>query len=141
MCLATFLHFPYRRQKLMEALEGSPTFPLSITIFPQIGCPGFTKPEYVQADLATFFPEESIWTHPRYLLVLCTSHSYIIILYVLSRIVSKNIAERRGEKPPINIPSKFAVHCCCCLVACQELTQYDVYIENLLLGDWLFLLR
>ena len=56
----------------MEALEGSPTFPLSITIFPQIGCPGFTKPEYV----ADFFPDESIWSNPRYLLVLCTSHSY-----------------------------------------------------------------
>lgn len=81
-----------RREQLMEALRDTSTFPLSITVFPQMGCPGFTQPEHVpdtinSASQSLFFPDEVIWwSHPRY------------------KTLTRNIRERRGEKPPINVP-------------------------------------
>lgn len=56
----------------MEVLKDTLTFPLSITAFPRIGCPGFTLPEYPptttgSASESLFFPDEAIWSsHPRY---------------------------------------------------------------------------
>jgi len=61
-----------RREQLQEALKGTSTSPVSLTVFPRIGCLGFTQPEHApnttdSASKSLFFPDEAIWrSHPRY---------------------------------------------------------------------------
>ena len=68
-----------RREQLQEALKDTSTSPISITVFPRIGCPGFTLPEHTpnttdSASNSLFFPDEAIWrSHPRYRLGLCVA--------------------------------------------------------------------
>ena len=65
------IHF-VRREQLYEVLKGTDVFPLSITVFPRLGCPGFTQPEYIpntaeSASRSLFYPDEAIWSgHPRF---------------------------------------------------------------------------
>lgn len=81
-----------RRQQLTEVLKGTNTFPLSITVFPRLGCPSFTEPQFEprpdsSASRSLFYPDEAVWTgHPRYITL------------------TRNIRERRGEKVTINVP-------------------------------------
>ena len=64
--------FISRREQLYEVLKGTDVFPLSITVFPRLGCPGFTQPEYIpntaeSASRSLFYPDEAIWSgHPRF---------------------------------------------------------------------------
>jgi glutamate--cysteine ligase catalytic subunit len=81
-----------RRHQLEEMLKGSGTIPLSMTVFPRLGCPNFTDPTHQPtptsgASHSLFFPDEAIWTgHPRY------------------STLTRNIRERRGSKVAMNIP-------------------------------------
>ena len=62
-----------RREQLNEVLKGTDVFPLSITVFPRLGCPGFTQPEYIpnvaeSASKSLFYPDEAVWSgHPRFM--------------------------------------------------------------------------
>ncbi|MEQ2230016.1 hypothetical protein ILYODFUR_024932 [Ilyodon furcidens] len=64
----------------------------TITSFPRLGCPGFTKPECRPTPVekgvskSLFFPDEAINKHPRF------------------STLTRNIRHRRGEKVVINVP-------------------------------------
>ncbi|CAL8359921.1 unnamed protein product [Boreogadus saida] len=80
-----------RRREASAALKPNETL-CTVTAFPRLGCPGFTKPEYrptpVEAGVSRslFFPDEAINTHPRF------------------STLTRNIRHRRGEKVVINVP-------------------------------------
>ena len=65
----------FRHQQLLDVLKGTPTIPLGITVFPRLGCPGFTEPQHEPhpqggASRSLFFPNDVVWRgHPRYMLV------------------------------------------------------------------------
>uniref|UniRef100_A0A8C4FS22 Glutamate--cysteine ligase n=1 Tax=Denticeps clupeoides TaxID=299321 RepID=A0A8C4FS22_9TELE len=64
----------------------------TITSFPRLGCPGFTRPEFKPTPVekgvskSLFFPDEAINRHPRF------------------STLTRNIRHRRGEKVVINVP-------------------------------------
>uniref|UniRef100_A0A674MJ83 Glutamate--cysteine ligase n=1 Tax=Takifugu rubripes TaxID=31033 RepID=A0A674MJ83_TAKRU len=80
-----------RRREASSLLDHNQTL-CTITSFPRLGCPGFTKPEYrpspVESRVAKslFFPDEAINKHPRF------------------SNITRNIRHRRGEKVVINVP-------------------------------------
>uniref|UniRef100_A0AAX7VGC3 Glutamate--cysteine ligase n=1 Tax=Astatotilapia calliptera TaxID=8154 RepID=A0AAX7VGC3_ASTCA len=84
-----------RRREASSVLNPRETL-CTVTAFPRLGCPGFTKPEYRPTPVETgvskslFFPDEAINRHPRF------------------STLTRNIRHRRGEKVVINVPSK---HC------------------------------
>uniref|UniRef100_A0A8C4A5E4 Glutamate--cysteine ligase n=1 Tax=Denticeps clupeoides TaxID=299321 RepID=A0A8C4A5E4_9TELE len=63
----------------------------TITSFPRLGCPGFTRPEFKPTPVekgvskSLFFPDEAINRHPRF------------------STLTRNIRHRRGEKVVINV--------------------------------------
>uniref|UniRef100_A0A1X7UMB8 Glutamate--cysteine ligase n=1 Tax=Amphimedon queenslandica TaxID=400682 RepID=A0A1X7UMB8_AMPQE len=80
-----------RREMLYEALKGTSVFPLTLTAFPRMGCPGFTEPEFLPQPATSksrslFYPDEAVSSHPRFITL------------------TRNVRERRGEKPAINMP-------------------------------------
>uniref|UniRef100_A0A8D0BXT7 Glutamate--cysteine ligase n=1 Tax=Salvator merianae TaxID=96440 RepID=A0A8D0BXT7_SALMN len=80
-----------RRQEAASVLKQDEAV-CTVTSFPRLGCPGFTKPEYVPTPVETgaskslFFPDEAINKHPRF------------------STLTRNIRHRRGEKVVINVP-------------------------------------
>uniref|UniRef100_A0A671YNC8 Glutamate--cysteine ligase n=1 Tax=Sparus aurata TaxID=8175 RepID=A0A671YNC8_SPAAU len=80
-----------RRREASSVLNQNETL-CTITSFPMLGCPGFTKPEYRPTPVekgvskSLFFPDEAINTHPRF------------------STLTRNIRHRRGEKVVINVP-------------------------------------
>ncbi|XP_056617348.1 glutamate--cysteine ligase catalytic subunit isoform X1 [Triplophysa dalaica] len=80
-----------RRREASSVLNKDETL-LTITSFPRLGCPGFTKPEYKPTPVekgvskSLFFPDEAINSHPRF------------------STLTRNIRHRRGEKVVINVP-------------------------------------
>uniref|UniRef100_A0A671YMG5 Glutamate--cysteine ligase n=1 Tax=Sparus aurata TaxID=8175 RepID=A0A671YMG5_SPAAU len=78
-----------RRREASSVLNQNETL-CTITSFPMLGCPGFTKPEYRPTPVekgvskSLFFPDEAINTHPRF------------------STLTRNIRHRRGEKVVIN---------------------------------------
>ncbi|XP_057198518.1 glutamate--cysteine ligase catalytic subunit isoform X2 [Triplophysa rosa] len=79
-----------RRREASSVLNKDETL-LTITSFPRLGCPGFTKPEYKPTPVekgvskSLFFPDEAINSHPRF------------------STLTRNIRHRRGEKVVINV--------------------------------------
>uniref|UniRef100_A0A8C5FG26 Glutamate--cysteine ligase n=1 Tax=Gadus morhua TaxID=8049 RepID=A0A8C5FG26_GADMO len=86
-----------RRREASAALKPNETL-CTVTAFPRLGCPGFTKPEYrptpVEAGVSRslFFPDEAINTHPRF------------------STLTRNIRHRRGEKVVINCCTLTRLH-------------------------------
>uniref|UniRef100_A0AAX7VHJ1 Glutamate--cysteine ligase n=1 Tax=Astatotilapia calliptera TaxID=8154 RepID=A0AAX7VHJ1_ASTCA len=80
-----------RRREASSVLNPRETL-CTVTAFPRLGCPGFTKPEYRPTPVETgvskslFFPDEAINRHPRF------------------STLTRNIRHRRGEKVVINVP-------------------------------------
>uniref|UniRef100_A0A4W6DZP0 Glutamate--cysteine ligase n=1 Tax=Lates calcarifer TaxID=8187 RepID=A0A4W6DZP0_LATCA len=80
-----------RRREASSVLNQNETL-CTITSFPRLGCPGFTKPEHRPtpvekgASKSLFFPDEAINRHPRF------------------SALTRNIRHRRGEKVAINVP-------------------------------------
>ncbi|KAF6731493.1 Glutamate--cysteine ligase catalytic subunit [Oryzias melastigma] len=80
-----------RRQEASSVLDQGETL-CTITSFPRLGCPGFTKPEHRPTPVeqgvskSLFFPDEAINRHPRF------------------SNLTRNIRHRRGEKVEINVP-------------------------------------
>ncbi|XP_023122856.1 glutamate--cysteine ligase catalytic subunit [Amphiprion ocellaris] len=80
-----------RRREASSVLNQNETL-CTITSFPRLGCPGFTKPEYRPTPVekgvskSLFFPDEAINRHPRF------------------STLTRNIRHRRGEKVAINVP-------------------------------------
>lgn len=80
-----------RRREASSVLNQNETL-CTITSFPRLGCPGFTKPEYRPTPVekgvskSLFFPDEAINRHPRF------------------STLTRNIRHRRGEKVVINVP-------------------------------------
>ncbi|KAI5611561.1 glutamate--cysteine ligase catalytic subunit, partial [Silurus asotus] len=80
-----------RRREGCSVLNKDETL-CTITSFPRLGCPGFTKPEQKPtpvekgASKSLFFPDEAINRHPRF------------------STLTRNIRHRRGEKVAINVP-------------------------------------
>uniref|UniRef100_A0A672HLV3 Glutamate--cysteine ligase n=1 Tax=Salarias fasciatus TaxID=181472 RepID=A0A672HLV3_SALFA len=83
-----------RRREASSVLNKNETL-CTITSFPRLGCPGFTRPEHRPTPVekgvskSLFFPDEAINQHPRF------------------STLTRNIRHRRGEKVCINVPSKF----------------------------------
>uniref|UniRef100_A0A7N6BDH2 Glutamate--cysteine ligase n=1 Tax=Anabas testudineus TaxID=64144 RepID=A0A7N6BDH2_ANATE len=83
-----------RRREASSVLNANETL-CTITSFPRLGCPGFTKPEYRPTPVekgvskSLFFPDEAINGHPRF------------------STLTRNIRHRRGEKVVINVPTSF----------------------------------
>uniref|UniRef100_A0A7N9AWV7 Glutamate--cysteine ligase n=1 Tax=Mastacembelus armatus TaxID=205130 RepID=A0A7N9AWV7_9TELE len=81
-----------RRREASSVLNQNETL-CTITSFPRLGCPGFTKPEHrptpveIGVSKSLFFPDEAINRHPRF------------------STLTKNIRHRRGEKVVINVPN------------------------------------
>uniref|UniRef100_A0A4W6DX79 Glutamate--cysteine ligase n=1 Tax=Lates calcarifer TaxID=8187 RepID=A0A4W6DX79_LATCA len=81
-----------RRREASSVLNQNETL-CTITSFPRLGCPGFTKPEHRPtpvekgASKSLFFPDEAINRHPRF------------------SALTRNIRHRRGEKVAINVPN------------------------------------
>uniref|UniRef100_A0A7N8WI91 Glutamate--cysteine ligase n=1 Tax=Mastacembelus armatus TaxID=205130 RepID=A0A7N8WI91_9TELE len=79
-----------RRREASSVLNQNETL-CTITSFPRLGCPGFTKPEHrptpveIGVSKSLFFPDEAINRHPRF------------------STLTKNIRHRRGEKVVINV--------------------------------------
>uniref|UniRef100_A0A7N6ACA3 Glutamate--cysteine ligase n=1 Tax=Anabas testudineus TaxID=64144 RepID=A0A7N6ACA3_ANATE len=86
-----------RRREASSVLNANETL-CTITSFPRLGCPGFTKPEYRPTPVekgvskSLFFPDEAINGHPRF------------------STLTRNIRHRRGEKVVINVPIFKDVH-------------------------------
>uniref|UniRef100_A0AAR2KR17 Glutamate--cysteine ligase n=1 Tax=Pygocentrus nattereri TaxID=42514 RepID=A0AAR2KR17_PYGNA len=80
-----------RRREASSVLNENETL-CTITSFPRLGCPGFTKPEFKPTPVekgvskSLFFPDEAINRHPRF------------------STLTRNIRHRRGEKVAINVP-------------------------------------
>uniref|UniRef100_A0A3P9B826 Glutamate--cysteine ligase n=1 Tax=Maylandia zebra TaxID=106582 RepID=A0A3P9B826_9CICH len=80
-----------RRREASSVLNPRETL-CTVTAFPRLGCPGFTKPEYRPTPVETgvskslFFPDEAINRHPRF------------------STLTRNIRHRREEKVVINVP-------------------------------------
>uniref|UniRef100_A0A8C3ABZ7 Glutamate--cysteine ligase n=1 Tax=Cyclopterus lumpus TaxID=8103 RepID=A0A8C3ABZ7_CYCLU len=80
-----------RRREASSVLNQNETL-CTITSFPRLGCPGFTKPEHRPTPVekgvskSLFFPDEAINRHPRF------------------STLTRNIRHRRGEKVVINVP-------------------------------------
>ncbi|XP_028324948.1 glutamate--cysteine ligase catalytic subunit isoform X2 [Gouania willdenowi] len=80
-----------RRREASAVLSRNETL-CTITAFPRLGCPGFTKPEFPPTPVekgvskSLFFPDEAINRHPRF------------------STLTRNIRHRRGEKVVINVP-------------------------------------
>uniref|UniRef100_A0A3P9IW66 Glutamate--cysteine ligase n=1 Tax=Oryzias latipes TaxID=8090 RepID=A0A3P9IW66_ORYLA len=80
-----------RRKEASSVLDQGETL-CTITSFPRLGCPGFTKPEHRPTPVeqgvskSLFFPDEAINRHPRF------------------SNLTRNIRHRRGEKVIINVP-------------------------------------
>uniref|UniRef100_A0A665X8M7 Glutamate--cysteine ligase n=1 Tax=Echeneis naucrates TaxID=173247 RepID=A0A665X8M7_ECHNA len=80
-----------RRQEASSVLNPNETL-CTITSFPRLGCPGFTKPECTPTPVekgmskSLFVPDEVINRHPRF------------------SNLTRNIRHRRGEKVVINVP-------------------------------------
>uniref|UniRef100_A0A3P9AF18 Glutamate--cysteine ligase n=1 Tax=Esox lucius TaxID=8010 RepID=A0A3P9AF18_ESOLU len=80
-----------RRREASSVLNENETL-ATITSFPRLGCPGFTRPEYNPTPVekgvskSLFFPDEAINRHPRF------------------STLTRNIRHRRGEKVVINVP-------------------------------------
>ncbi|XP_041360661.1 glutamate--cysteine ligase catalytic subunit-like isoform X2 [Gigantopelta aegis] len=80
-----------RREEIQKTL-GPDEVPLSLTVFPRLGCGYFTDPPHDTnpssgASRSLFFPDEAINSgHPRF------------------KTLTRNIRERRGSKVAINIP-------------------------------------
>uniref|UniRef100_A0A8C3G720 Glutamate--cysteine ligase n=1 Tax=Cyclopterus lumpus TaxID=8103 RepID=A0A8C3G720_CYCLU len=78
-----------RRREASSVLNQNETL-CTITSFPRLGCPGFTKPEHRPTPVekgvskSLFFPDEAINRHPRF------------------STLTRNIRHRRGEKVVIN---------------------------------------
>uniref|UniRef100_A0A665X9M0 Glutamate--cysteine ligase n=1 Tax=Echeneis naucrates TaxID=173247 RepID=A0A665X9M0_ECHNA len=85
-----------RRQEASSVLNPNETL-CTITSFPRLGCPGFTKPECTPTPVekgmskSLFVPDEVINRHPRF------------------SNLTRNIRHRRGEKVVINVPTSFIV--------------------------------
>uniref|UniRef100_A0A8C5HGL7 Glutamate--cysteine ligase n=1 Tax=Gouania willdenowi TaxID=441366 RepID=A0A8C5HGL7_GOUWI len=83
-----------RRREASAVLSRNETL-CTITAFPRLGCPGFTKPEFPPTPVekgvskSLFFPDEAINRHPRF------------------STLTRNIRHRRGEKVVINVPSEY----------------------------------
>uniref|UniRef100_A0A8C4IBV8 Glutamate--cysteine ligase n=1 Tax=Dicentrarchus labrax TaxID=13489 RepID=A0A8C4IBV8_DICLA len=83
-----------RRREASSVLNPNETL-CTITSFPRLGCPGFTKPEHRPTPVekgvskSLFFPDEAINRHPRF------------------STLTRNIRHRRGEKVAINVPTSF----------------------------------
>uniref|UniRef100_A0AAR2IUS7 Glutamate--cysteine ligase n=1 Tax=Pygocentrus nattereri TaxID=42514 RepID=A0AAR2IUS7_PYGNA len=79
-----------RRREASSVLNENETL-CTITSFPRLGCPGFTKPEFKPTPVekgvskSLFFPDEAINRHPRF------------------STLTRNIRHRRGEKVAINV--------------------------------------
>uniref|UniRef100_A0A8B9JT67 Glutamate--cysteine ligase n=1 Tax=Astyanax mexicanus TaxID=7994 RepID=A0A8B9JT67_ASTMX len=79
-----------RRREASTVLTENETL-CTITSFPRLGCPGFTKPECKPTPIekgvskSLFFPDEAINRHPRF------------------STLTRNIRHRRGEKVVINV--------------------------------------
>ncbi|KAM9477478.1 glutamate--cysteine ligase catalytic subunit-like [Clarias gariepinus] len=80
-----------RRKEASSVLNKDETL-CTITSFPRLGCPGFTKPEYRPAPVekgvsrSLFFPDQAINKHPRF------------------STITRNVFHRRGERVVINVP-------------------------------------
>lgn len=82
----------YRRQEVSELLPPG-EFVMSLTSFPRLGTPNFTYPPHEctpddesSAARSFYFPDDAIFPgHPRF------------------KTLTRNIRERRGEKPDINL--------------------------------------
>uniref|UniRef100_A0A673B3A4 Glutamate--cysteine ligase n=1 Tax=Sphaeramia orbicularis TaxID=375764 RepID=A0A673B3A4_9TELE len=80
-----------RRREASSVLNHNETL-CTITSFPRLGCPGFTKPECRPTPVekgvskSLFFPDEAINRHPRF------------------STLTRNVRHRRGEKVVINVP-------------------------------------
>lgn len=79
-----------RRDEIQQMLESDEKI-LTLTAFPRTGCPNFTFPEtFITPDKgyarSIFFPDEAIFGHPK------------------MRTFTRNVRERRGCKPVINVP-------------------------------------
>uniref|UniRef100_A0A3P8VTN5 Glutamate--cysteine ligase n=1 Tax=Cynoglossus semilaevis TaxID=244447 RepID=A0A3P8VTN5_CYNSE len=80
-----------RRREASSVLRQNESI-CTITSFPRLGCPGFTKPEHRPSPVekgvskSLFFPDEAINRHPRF------------------STLTRNIRHRRGEKVVINVP-------------------------------------
>ncbi|KAH3844898.1 hypothetical protein DPMN_087164, partial [Dreissena polymorpha] len=80
-----------RRTEIKKCLAED-EFPLALTCFPRLGCPGFSSPDTTPtpeagASRSLFFADEVIFQgHPRF------------------RTLTRNIRQRRGKKVAINIP-------------------------------------
>ncbi|XP_072029368.1 glutamate--cysteine ligase catalytic subunit-like [Amphiura filiformis] len=98
-CLHAYLNtiesnMKLRRQEVCKLLDESKgEIPLSLTVFPRLGCPQFSTPAYepnptdAGVSKSLFFPDEAIMdAHPRF------------------RTLTRNIRKRRGEKVVINVP-------------------------------------
>lgn len=82
-----------RREEVMKLLsDDNEAFAMTLSSFPRMGCEDFTIPPYRPDPIngvsrSLFFPDEAIYpAHPRF------------------KTLSRNIRERRGDKPSINIP-------------------------------------
>ncbi|KAK7930773.1 hypothetical protein WMY93_007168 [Mugilogobius chulae] len=78
---------------MIEGHQGSHNETLAtVTAFPRLGCPGFTRPEHAPTPVekgvskSLFFPDQAINVHPRF------------------STLTRNIRHRRGEKVVINVP-------------------------------------
>ncbi len=62
----------FRREQLLEALKDTSTVPLTMTVFPRIGCHNFTHPEHTLKTVdpvfqSLFIPNEAIsGAHPKF---------------------------------------------------------------------------
>jgi len=83
-----------RRQQLYDILKGTGVFPLTLSVFPRLGCPKFTSPEYdpkpdSSVMKSIFYPDEVVVQpeeHPRFMAVTDSVH------------------QRRRDKHAINVP-------------------------------------
>ncbi|ESO07411.1 hypothetical protein HELRODRAFT_76604 [Helobdella robusta] len=82
-----------RREEVMKLLSYDPNnFAMTLSVFPRIGCANFTIPQHLPDPIngvsrSLFFPDEAIFGgHPRF------------------RTLSRNVRERRKERPAINVP-------------------------------------
>ncbi|CAL9687977.1 unnamed protein product [Knipowitschia caucasica] len=80
-----------RRREASFLLKDNETL-ATVTAFPRLGCPGFTRPEHPPTPVekgvskSLFFPDQAINVHPRF------------------STLTRNIRHRRGEKVVINVP-------------------------------------
>ncbi|KAF8569505.1 hypothetical protein P879_01967 [Paragonimus westermani] len=92
-----------KRRKQLETCLPKDCFALTLTTFPRLGCPDFCYPPALPTprdgvSRSLFFPDRAInQGHPRF-------NNSLFCFGVGSRMLTRNIRERRGAKVAINVP-------------------------------------